>query len=151
MPGLKERAKTLVELIESARYLYAERPIPLDEKAAALLDEGGRTLLAGLTDELAAVNPGARMRPKQPFARSPSAPASTRCGREPFARLSPAGPRHPASSKCWRYWVRTKPWRASPIRRTVVLSVSRGNRFKRPNHRCARRHLAVHPWMVLRT
>src|SRR6476469_5463525 len=37
MPGLKERAKTLVELIESARYLYAERPIPLDEKAAALL------------------------------------------------------------------------------------------------------------------
>lgn len=57
MPGLKERAKTLVELIESARYLYAERPIPLDEKAAALLDEGGRTLLADLTDELAAVEP----------------------------------------------------------------------------------------------
>src|SRR5947199_9971700 len=27
MPGLKERAKTLVELIESARFLYADRPL----------------------------------------------------------------------------------------------------------------------------
>src|SRR3954454_4439447 len=33
MPGLKERAKTLVELIDSARFLYADRPLPLDEKA----------------------------------------------------------------------------------------------------------------------
>jgi glutamyl-tRNA synthetase len=57
MPGLKERAKTLVELVESARYLYAERPIPLDEKASALLDEGGCALLADLREELAAVEP----------------------------------------------------------------------------------------------
>src|SRR6476620_7641530 len=35
MPGLKERAKTLVELIESARYLYADRPLALDDKADA--------------------------------------------------------------------------------------------------------------------
>jgi len=27
MPGLKERAKNLVELIDSARFLYADRPI----------------------------------------------------------------------------------------------------------------------------
>src|ERR1700692_2615929 len=27
MPGLKERAKTLVELVDSARYLHAARPI----------------------------------------------------------------------------------------------------------------------------
>src|SRR6185369_13775502 len=31
MPGLKERAKTLIELIESARYLYADRPLALDD------------------------------------------------------------------------------------------------------------------------
>ena len=30
MPDLKERATTLVELIESARYIYADRPIALD-------------------------------------------------------------------------------------------------------------------------
>jgi glutamyl-tRNA synthetase len=46
MPGLKERAKTLVELFQSANFLAAERPIPLDEKAAALLDEEGRARLA---------------------------------------------------------------------------------------------------------
>src|SRR5262247_1022645 len=28
IPGLKERAKTLVDLIEQARYIYADRPIP---------------------------------------------------------------------------------------------------------------------------
>ena len=59
MPGLKERAKTLVELIDSARYLYAQRPVALDEKAAALLDSGGRALLTDLTAELAAVEPWA--------------------------------------------------------------------------------------------
>src|SRR5467141_2606782 len=38
MPGLKERAKNLVELIDSARFLYADRPIPIDEKAKPLLN-----------------------------------------------------------------------------------------------------------------
>jgi glutamyl-tRNA synthetase len=37
MPGLKERAKTLIELLDSAYYLYANRPLGLDDKAAALL------------------------------------------------------------------------------------------------------------------
>ena len=35
MPGLKERAKTLVELLDSAAYLYAQRPLALDDKARA--------------------------------------------------------------------------------------------------------------------
>ena len=39
MPGLKERAKTLVELLDSAYYLYAQRPLHLDDKAASLLAE----------------------------------------------------------------------------------------------------------------
>ncbi|MFO7307818.1 MAG: glutamate--tRNA ligase, partial [Pseudomonadota bacterium] len=38
MPGLKERAKTLIELIDSASYLYASRPLQLDDKARAILD-----------------------------------------------------------------------------------------------------------------
>jgi glutamyl-tRNA synthetase len=55
MPGLKERAKTLVELLDSAFYLYAQRPLQLDDKASALLAEG-RGRLAGLTAKLESVS-----------------------------------------------------------------------------------------------
>ncbi len=48
MPGLKERAKTLVELAESARFLYYRRPIPILEDAARLLTDEARALLARL-------------------------------------------------------------------------------------------------------
>jgi glutamyl-tRNA synthetase len=54
MPGLKERAKTLVELFDSAYYLYAERPLKLDERAKGLLSEGGARL-AGIGPKLEAV------------------------------------------------------------------------------------------------
>jgi glutamyl-tRNA synthetase len=57
MPGLKERAKNLIELIDSARFLWADRPIPLEEKAKALLSEDARALLAELTSELEGVTP----------------------------------------------------------------------------------------------
>ncbi len=45
MPGLKERAKTLVELIDSAGYILEERPLPIDDKARALLTPEARRLL----------------------------------------------------------------------------------------------------------
>jgi glutamyl-tRNA synthetase len=54
MPGLKDRAKTLVELKTSAAYLFAQRPLPMDEKAAALLNEEGRAALAGVVGVLSA-------------------------------------------------------------------------------------------------
>jgi len=57
MPGLKERAKTLIELIESARYLYADRPLPLDDKAAALLTPDARALMGKLAPELGRIEP----------------------------------------------------------------------------------------------
>ncbi len=57
MPGLKERAKTLVELVDSARYLFADRPLPLDDKAAALLTAEARSLLGEVSGTLAAVDP----------------------------------------------------------------------------------------------
>src|SRR5690606_6422739 len=54
MPGLKERAKNLVELLDSAYYLYAKRPLRREDKAEAILAEGaGR--LEGLADKLAAL------------------------------------------------------------------------------------------------
>ncbi|MGE3067106.1 MAG: glutamate--tRNA ligase [Hyphomicrobiaceae bacterium] len=55
MPGLKDRAKTLRELIDSASFLVASRPLPLDPKAAALLDGGARDLLKAVCERLATV------------------------------------------------------------------------------------------------
>ncbi|MDF2974491.1 MAG: glutamate--tRNA ligase [Microvirga sp.] len=55
MPGLKERAKTLVELLDSAYYLYGQRPLHLDEKAASLLADG-RVRLVGIAEKLEAVS-----------------------------------------------------------------------------------------------
>jgi glutamyl-tRNA synthetase len=57
MPGLKERAKTLVELIDGARFLCAKRPIPLDEKATDLLTPSATALLAELLRHLETVEP----------------------------------------------------------------------------------------------
>ena len=57
MPSLKERAKTLVDLIEGAHFLLADRPVPLDEKATALLTSEARALLREIEPELAAVEP----------------------------------------------------------------------------------------------
>lgn len=45
MPGLKTRAKTLVELIDNAAFIFAARPLPLDEKATSLLDDEGKAIL----------------------------------------------------------------------------------------------------------
>ncbi|MCP8938203.1 glutamate--tRNA ligase [Alsobacter sp. SYSU M60028] len=55
MPGLKERAKTLIELLDSAYYLYASRPLTLEPKAEALLAEGGRVRVADLLPALEAL------------------------------------------------------------------------------------------------
>ncbi len=56
MPGLKERAKTLIELIHGAEFLFADRPLALDEKAQKLLDAEGRQRLAELLLKLEAAS-----------------------------------------------------------------------------------------------
>jgi glutamyl-tRNA synthetase len=57
MPGLKERAGTLVELLDNAAFLFATRPLAVDEMASRILDEGGRETLAALMPRLAATEP----------------------------------------------------------------------------------------------
>jgi len=54
LPTLKERAKTLKELVDRAGYVIAARPLNMDVKAAKILDAEGRTRLAQVLDELAA-------------------------------------------------------------------------------------------------
>ena len=45
MPGLKERAKTLNDLIDGAAFILADRPLDLDEKARAILTADARKIL----------------------------------------------------------------------------------------------------------
>ena len=55
MPGLKERAKTLVELIDGAGYLFAKRPLALDARAQEIVADGGRAHIAALLPRLGAI------------------------------------------------------------------------------------------------
>ena len=55
IPSLRERAKTLKQLFEGAGYLFAERPIALDDKAAKLLDTDARTKLSAMLPKLEAI------------------------------------------------------------------------------------------------
>jgi glutamyl-tRNA synthetase len=55
MPGLKERARTLRELIDGAAYIYAPRPLALDDKAQKLLDADARATVGKLMPRLETV------------------------------------------------------------------------------------------------
>ena len=54
-PGLRERAKTLVELIDGAKYLFAHRPLSVEPKAEEVLAKGGRAHLKVLLPRLTAL------------------------------------------------------------------------------------------------
>ncbi len=49
LPVLKEKAKTLPQLIEQARFALIDRPVQIDEKAAKALDSVSRGMLNSLT------------------------------------------------------------------------------------------------------
>ncbi len=56
MPGLKERAKTLVELADSAAFLARRVPLPFEPKASALLTDEARTMLRTVAPALDATD-----------------------------------------------------------------------------------------------
>jgi len=53
MPALKERAKTLVELFEATRFLWAQRPLKPDAAASVVLTPEAKAILGALAGELA--------------------------------------------------------------------------------------------------
>jgi len=55
MAALKPRARTLDEIADGALFLFAQRPLIPDEKADALLDDAGRSLVASCAQALGAV------------------------------------------------------------------------------------------------
>jgi len=57
MPDLKQRAKTLLELIDGANFIFADRPLEIEPKAAALLTPETRELIGKLRSVLEPVSP----------------------------------------------------------------------------------------------
>jgi glutamyl-tRNA synthetase len=55
LPGLKARAKTLNELVDGAAFLFVQRPLALDDKAAKLLSPEAKARLGALGPKLAAL------------------------------------------------------------------------------------------------
>ncbi|MEM6489666.1 MAG: glutamate--tRNA ligase [Pseudomonadota bacterium] len=53
LPGLRERAKTLIELLALAHFIVADRPLTLDDKAQKLVSGDGRGLIARAAARLA--------------------------------------------------------------------------------------------------
>src|SRR5690349_20877899 len=56
MPELKPRANTILQLADGARFLFAQRPLDIDEAAAALLTAEARALLAETREALTGVD-----------------------------------------------------------------------------------------------
>jgi glutamyl-tRNA synthetase len=57
MPSLKERAKTLIELIDGAYFIFADRPLHVEAKAQSLLTPENRELIGRLRATLETVEP----------------------------------------------------------------------------------------------
>ena len=55
LPGLKERAKTLIELADGAQFLFAQRPLAIEPKAEEILARSGRTYIRALLPRLEAL------------------------------------------------------------------------------------------------
>lgn len=56
IPELQPRAKTVLELIDLAQFIYVQRPLPVDEKAAGLLTPEALGHLAALMDRFKGVS-----------------------------------------------------------------------------------------------
>ncbi|MGI4747302.1 MAG: glutamate--tRNA ligase [Janthinobacterium lividum] len=57
MPGLKERAKTLVDLADGSAFLARSVPLPFDAKASSLMTPDARALLRGFAGEISLLEP----------------------------------------------------------------------------------------------
>jgi glutamyl-tRNA synthetase len=56
LPELQPRAKTILELIDLAQFIYASRPLPIDSAASALLTPDARSVLGDVRDLLIGLN-----------------------------------------------------------------------------------------------
>jgi glutamyl-tRNA synthetase len=52
LPSLKPRANSLVEMAEKALFLFLQRPLPIDKKAAKLINSDSKAIISSLLIEL---------------------------------------------------------------------------------------------------
>ncbi len=116
MPALKERAKTLVELADSAAFLARVVPLPMEPKAAAALTAEARLMLRDVASSLAGdgfFDAGDRRsvtrlrraeRPEAGSGRPAAACGADRQHRQPGHRCNPGGtgPRRIPGPDCRR-------------------------------------------------
>jgi len=57
MPHLKERAKTLIDLIDASYFIFAERPLEIEPKALTVLTPESRALIGRLRKVLETITP----------------------------------------------------------------------------------------------
>ena len=78
MPQLKERAKTLIELIDASYFIFADRPLEMEAKAEAVLTPETRNLIGQLrAAPWSGFRPGAARPRKRPCAPLPKRTASS--------------------------------------------------------------------------
>lgn len=56
IPELQPRAKTVLQLIDLAQFIYVKRPLKIDEKATGQLTDENRQMLAAAVERLEAIN-----------------------------------------------------------------------------------------------
>ena len=116
IPSLKERSKTLTELVGGALFIVAERPLKLDDKAAKLLSPEGRAsnsersqALSGVSEQRMVCNP--RSKRSKILRRGEGSEARQR-------RAAASRGAHGACgfsarySMCWKCWAETRASRA---------------------------------------
>ena len=56
MPDIKERSRTLHDIVDGARFMCTERPIAIDQKASKILNDKGRLILSDIFPELETIS-----------------------------------------------------------------------------------------------
>jgi len=54
--SLKERAKTLIQIVQGAKFIFEDLPLEMEEKANALLDTDGLSVIRAITPEFEAIS-----------------------------------------------------------------------------------------------
>lgn len=54
--SLKERAKTLTQIVQGAKFIFEDVPLELEEKAAALLDDDGKAVIRAITPRFSEIS-----------------------------------------------------------------------------------------------
>ena len=122
MDGLKQRARTLVDLAESAAFYVRPRPMPVDEKARKLLDEAARAAI-WLAGRAAGAVEDWREDALESVCRAQAEAIGVGFGKlaQPLRARSPARRCRPASSRSCGSWAGPRCWRGSRTRRQDAI------------------------------